>query len=114
MAAALATLRRLHAADAIEHLTRIGRRLRDGLAKQARYHGIGLRQTGPVQMPLVLFDDDPEFEKGSLFTSEALGRGVYLHPWHNMFLSLAHTEADIDRALAATDQALAIVAKRFA
>ncbi len=113
MAAALATLDRLHAADTIDHLTRIGQRFRDGLAAQARRHGIGLRQSGPVQMPLVLFDDDPEFERGALFVSEALGRGVYLHPWHNMFLSLAHTEADIDRALAATDEALGIVAERL-
>ena len=50
-------------------------------------------------MPLVLFDDDPEFAKGYLFTTEALKGGVFLHPWHNMFLSAAHTEADIDEAL---------------
>ena len=29
-----------------------------------------------------------------------------------MFLSLAHTEADIDQALAATDEAFAVVAAR--
>ena len=36
-----------------------------------------------------------------------------LHPQHNMFLSAAHTEADIDRALQATDGAMAAVRKDF-
>lgn len=113
MAAAIATIRKLHASDAVAHLERVGQRLRDGLAAQAARHGIGLRQTGPVQMPMVLFDDDADLAKGGLFTSVALNHGVYLHPWHNMFLSLAHTDADIDRALAATEPAMAAVAARF-
>jgi glutamate-1-semialdehyde 2,1-aminomutase len=40
-----------------------------------------------------------------------LARGVYLHPTHTMFLSTAHTAADIDEALAATDEAMAVVAR---
>lgn len=113
MAAALAVLRRLRETDAIAHMAAMGQRLRDGIAAQARSHGVGLRQTGPAQMPLILFDDDPDFARGALFTAEALARGVYLHPWHNMFLSAAHSPADIDRALEATDHALAAVAARF-
>ena len=65
-----------------------------------------LRQTGPAQMPTVLFADDPEVEKGRLFASEALRGGAWIHPQHNMFLSAAHTDADIDRALQATDGAM--------
>jgi glutamate-1-semialdehyde 2,1-aminomutase len=42
-----------------------------------------------------------------------LARGVYLHPKHNMFLSTAHTEADIDEALEATRVAFEVVATRF-
>jgi glutamate-1-semialdehyde 2,1-aminomutase len=64
-------------------------------------------------MPLVLFDDDPEVVKGKLFCVEALKRGVYLHPTHTMFLSCAHGDAEVDRALEATDAAMAEVAKRF-
>lgn len=113
MAAALAVLARLRDTDAIGHMAAMGQRLRDGLAAQARAHGVGLRQSGPPQMPLILFDDDPDFARGALFVTEALARGVYLHPWHNMFLSAAHGPADIDRALEATDAALAAVAARF-
>src|SRR5205085_2366016 len=94
-----------------EQMRAIGQRLRDGLAAQARRHGVGIRQSGPPQMPTVLFDDDGACVKGSRFVTEALIRGVYLHPKHNMFLSLAHTAADIDFALTVTDAAFAAVAK---
>jgi glutamate-1-semialdehyde 2,1-aminomutase len=113
MAAAVATLTKLHASDAVAHMERLGQRLRDGIDAQSDRHGVGLRQTGPVQMPMLLFDGDPDLERGNLFAETALAHGVYLHPWHNMFLSLAHTDADIEQALDATDKALAAVARRF-
>jgi glutamate-1-semialdehyde 2,1-aminomutase len=34
-----------------------------------------------------------------------LKRGVYVHPWHNMFLSAAMTDGDIDAALDAASGA---------
>ena len=77
-----------------------------------REFGIGVRQSGPPQMPTVLFDDDPDCEKGIASRCEALKRGVYLHPWHNMFLSTAHTEADIDFALEATRAGFKALASR--
>jgi len=40
-----------------------------------------------------------------------LQHGAYLHPWHNMFLSAAHTEDDIAIALRATKTALEAVAR---
>jgi glutamate-1-semialdehyde 2,1-aminomutase len=110
MAAALATLDVLEAENGPEQMRRIGQRLRDGIAAQARRHGVGVRQSGPPQMPTILFDDDADCAKGSRFVLEALHRGVYLHPKHNMFLSLAHTVADIDHALSVTDQAFKVVA----
>ena len=85
----------------------MGQLLRDGLDAQAARYGLNLRQTGPAQMPVILFDDDPELAKGNLFATEALKRGVFMHPWHNMFLSAAHSEADIEEALAVTDRGAA-------
>jgi glutamate-1-semialdehyde 2,1-aminomutase len=110
MAAALATLRKLQALDGIAHMCAMGQRLREGLALQARAHGFAIRQSGPPQMPMLLFDDDPEAALGSAFCALALEQGVYLHPKHNMFLCVAHRAADIDRALEATDRAFAALA----
>lgn len=113
MAAAVATLKKLHREDAVAHMAAMGERLRAGIAAQAAALGVGLRQSGPAQMPMILFDDDPALDKGNLFAVTALDHGAYLHPWHNMFLSLAHTEADIDVVLNATEAGLRAVAERF-
>jgi glutamate-1-semialdehyde 2,1-aminomutase len=114
MAAAIATINKLRATNAIDAMEASGRRLRDGLTEQARRHGVRLTQTGPVQMPLIMFENDQELALGNRFVLEALRRGVYMHPWHNMFLSAAHGFAEIDRVLEATDGALKAVAPSVA
>lgn len=101
MAAARATLRIAREIDVPTHLRAMGLRLREGMATLARQHGIAIRQSGPPQMPLILFDDDPEFRKGRAFCSAALRHGAFFHPQHNMFLSAAHGPAEIDAALEA-------------
>ena len=111
MAAAVATLTELRRIDGPAHMARMGQRLRDGLAERALHHGLRIDQSGPVQMPTVLFVDDPEWKRGFAFCAEALRHGAYLHPKHNMFLSCAHTEADVDAALEAADAGFRHVAR---
>jgi glutamate-1-semialdehyde 2,1-aminomutase len=112
MAAGLATVDTLGSESALAKIERAGARLRDGLAAQARGHGVEIRQTGPPQMPLLTFaGDDEKFTLASEWTDVAARRGAYFHPWHNWFLSAAHTDADIDEALLATDEAFAAVRK---
>ena len=101
MAAARATLRIARETDVPGHIRAMGLRLREGLASLANQHGIAVRQSGPPQMPLMLFDADPEFRKGRAFCSAALRHGAFFHPQHNMFLSAAHGPADIEEALEA-------------
>ncbi len=107
MAAALETLNRIRKSDYLEHIEALGGKLRAGLAERAEAHGLGFRQTGPATMPLFLFEDDPDLRQGFFWSSEMLRRGIYVHPWHNMFLCAAMTEADMDLALAAADGAFA-------
>ena len=64
-------------------------------------------------MPLVLIDDDPTWEKNNFFCNAAAQRGVYMHPWHNMFVCAAHKESDITEALQRTDGAFAALKKQF-
>ena len=110
MAAAVATLDELERIDAPRILRELGQRFRDGIAAQAAKAGVGVRQSGPPQMPTILFDGDVNHAIGERFCQEALKRGVYLHPKHNMFLSTAHTASDIDFALEATDAAFVALA----
>ncbi|MGD9749903.1 MAG: aminotransferase class III-fold pyridoxal phosphate-dependent enzyme [Acidimicrobiia bacterium] len=113
MAAGVETLRILRETDYLEHTVRLGERLRAGWAAAAAEQGFSLRQTGPVQMPQVLFEDDPDLRVGFAFGEAMLERGVYVHPWHNMFLCAAMSEADIDLAIDAATGALAVVRSRL-
>jgi len=112
MAAAIETLRIIRESDYLEHMVALGERLRPGLDAAAAKHGFTLRQSGPVQMPQIMFDDDPDFRVGYGWAEEMLARGVYMHPWHNMFLCAAMTDADIDLTLTAADDAFAALAAR--
>lgn len=107
MAAALVTLKRARESDYLENIQGLGLRLREGLDQRARAAGFSLRQTGPETMPLFLFDEDKDLRKGFFWSSQMLTRGVYVHPWHNMFLCAAMTPKDIDFALDAAEASFA-------
>ena len=64
MAAALETLDLLEEGDAPVYLERIGARLRAGIADIAERHQLSIRQSGPPQMPTIMFEDDPRAERG--------------------------------------------------
>ncbi len=113
MAAAIETIRTHRDEEAVDRMERAGRLLRQGLDSQAASHGVGIRQTGPVQMPELSFEDDAGFDKARLFSATTVRHGAYVHPWHNWFLSAAHSERDIDRALQATEAGFAAVRKTF-
>lgn len=106
MAASLKTVQILRDTDALAHTAAMGQRFREGLDGVARRHGFSLRQTGPAQMPMVLFDGDKDLQIANAFCAAALRHGVYLHPKHNMFLCAAHQPADIDRAIEGADAAM--------
>ncbi|MBI0432240.1 aminotransferase class III-fold pyridoxal phosphate-dependent enzyme [Roseomonas sp. KE0001] len=110
MAAAVATILELRRLDGPAHMRAMGERLRAGLDALSRRYRLPVRQTGPAQMPLMTFDNDPDWAKGDAFCATALRHGAYFHPRHNMFLSCAHTEEDIDRALEAAEAGFQAVA----
>ncbi|WP_223881219.1 aminotransferase class III-fold pyridoxal phosphate-dependent enzyme [Nesterenkonia ebinurensis] len=105
MAAALETLRIIEAVDGPSVMRTSGELLRTGLNEQAESYGFSLRQTGPASMPMIAFDDDPQMERIYSFSDAAVRQGVLFHPWHNMFISLAHTQEEIDKTLVATEKA---------
>lgn len=109
MAASLATLKLIADSDYLERTIALGERLRTGLTEVSGRHGLGLRQTGPAQMPLIMIDEDPTGAKGYFWNNALLKRGVYFHPWHNMFMNTAMTDGDIDHALQAADDAFKLL-----
>jgi glutamate-1-semialdehyde 2,1-aminomutase len=111
-AAALACLAELEASGAVAHMARVGNALRDGLVRQGEAHGLPVRYTGPPAMPFMTFvADEGRFARSRVFAAECAARGVYLHPHHNWFVSAALGDAEVDRILAVTDAAFAVVAR---
>ncbi|MBL4766367.1 MAG: aminotransferase class III-fold pyridoxal phosphate-dependent enzyme [Rhodobacteraceae bacterium] len=114
MAAALETLRIVRESDYLERLQDVGQYFRDTLCAQAKDHGFALRHTGPATMPMVLFQDDPQALYGRHWCRIAMQNGVWLSPYHNMFINGAMARGDIDEALKATDVAFADLKKNWA
>ncbi|KCZ53825.1 hypothetical protein HY29_15860 [Hyphomonas beringensis] len=110
MAASLVTLKILQETDYLERMIGLGTRLRTGLGEIGQRRSISIRQTGPEQMPLIMLADDQgnlDMQRGFAFCSGLMEKGVYFHPWHNMFISAAMTDKDIDMTLEAADRVLA-------
>jgi glutamate-1-semialdehyde 2,1-aminomutase len=110
MAAALKTIEVLRTTSAFERMVAAGDRFAAGIRGQiAELQNVSAAYTGPVTMPYVVFADDADHERISQFAVVCLRHGLYLHPKHNWFLSAAHDDDAIDRALSATAYAFAEV-----
>jgi len=113
MAAAIATINALRDEGGIEQMDVAGKRFREGLDQQARSLGLRITQSGPPALPFLTFDNDDGFQRSRLWAGECARRGVFLAPFHNWFLCAAHSEADIDEALVATEGAFKVVKDKF-
>jgi len=112
MAAGLTTLR-LMTEQAYEHLERLARRLEEGLAAVARERGVPLVVNRVGSMLCPFFSEAPVVDYASAKASDTerfrrvfaglLDRGVSVPPsqFEGWFLSIAHTEEDIDRTIEA-------------
>jgi glutamate-1-semialdehyde 2,1-aminomutase len=111
MAAAIATISTMRTTTAFHDMTAAGERFRIGITAQIDEltHGTA-HYTGPVTMPYVTFGGDVDHSIASAFSKVCLREGLYLHPRHNWFLSAAHDDEVIDRALAATAVAFSEIA----
>jgi glutamate-1-semialdehyde 2,1-aminomutase len=122
MAAGVATLRLLAEPGVYDHLEALGRRLADGLASAARAAGVPYTANRVGSMLTGFFCSGPVLDyatakladtrRYATFFQAMLERGVYLAPsqFEAGFVSLAHTEADIDATIAAAQGAFAAAA----
>ncbi|CAB4966028.1 MAG: aminotransferase class III-fold pyridoxal phosphate-dependent enzyme [Actinobacteria bacterium] len=123
-AAVSATMDLLAEPGLYERQRALGFRLADGLTEIAAANGLPVRVEGIGTVFQLWFSDQPirnwrdaeQYGNEELFTRwyhEMLLRGVLFHPSHleNLFVSLVHTDADIDLTLNAATDALAVVAR---
>ena len=104
MAAALATLNELEKVDAPSVLIKYGEKLNQRLESIASEKGFNLIASGMPSMPYYRLEG-VSFETHIKWIDECVKRGVYMLAYHNHFVSLAHSEEDIDFIEAAAKQA---------
>ena len=124
MAAGLATLRLLTEPGVYDHLERLSARLTAGLGNAALSAGVAYTTNRVGSMFTGFFCPEPVTDYASAkaadtrryarFFHAMLEHGVYLAPsqFEAGFVSLAHTEADIDATLAAAAEAFGEVTSR--
>jgi glutamate-1-semialdehyde 2,1-aminomutase len=122
MAAGFSTLRLMTPA-AYEKLEQLGAALADGLVKAAAAEKVPVQVNRVGSMFTVFFSEKPVFDAASAraastrrfgaFFHAMLENGVYLPPsqFEACFLSIAHTEADLDRTVAAARLGFAAAAQ---
>lgn len=99
MVAALANLKLLYNSKSIEYMNNLGKMLADGLHSCAKYFGFKVEITGTYSVPTMTFEDDNDFKQMIAFSRIMVEQGTLLHPMHNWFVSMAHTEKDITKTL---------------
>jgi glutamate-1-semialdehyde 2,1-aminomutase len=117
--AGLATLGELRKPGTYERLHRTGARLRDGLAAAVRRHGLAAQVSGEAPVFDVIFTGEPivdyratltaDRERIARFNAECLRRGV-VKAVNKIYVSLAHTDADVDATIQVFDEVLAGIA----
>jgi glutamate-1-semialdehyde 2,1-aminomutase len=119
--AGLATLNELKKPGQYDKLHRTGSYLKDGLTRLAARHGMPARVSGEAPVFDIIFTDrdvvdyratlTADRRRIGLFNEECLRRGV-VKAANKIYVSLAHTDADLDETLGVFDEALAAVKRR--
>jgi glutamate-1-semialdehyde 2,1-aminomutase len=118
-AAGLATLDQLQQPGVYERLHALGRRLREGLNALGRELGIPLEAIGDGPVVQAFFGPGPlrryrdtlatDRPRRIAFGVELLRRGLLVNPGEKFYISLAHTDEDMDRALEICREALRVL-----
>lgn len=110
MIAAMATLDEMERLGGVPRLEKLGGMLKEGLESQGKAAGFGARVSGPPAIPYLTFDEDPNLYMNQEFSAAMADRGIFMHPHHNWFISLAHAERDIEITLDAARDAFGVMA----
>ena len=119
MRAGLATLPKLEAVGFYEDVNRKTQRLADGLRTALKDANVPGQVNVAGSLLTIFFTDEPvrnyadakksDSARFAAFFQEMLNRGIFIAPsqFEALFVSAAHTDADIDRAIAAARESIA-------
>jgi glutamate-1-semialdehyde 2,1-aminomutase len=121
-AAGIAALDVLSQPGVYDGLRRVGAKLRAGLVAAGERHGFAVQAPGEDAVFGVRFTDRKPLrtwmdlttankDLGLRWALELLKRGLLVNPNEKFYISIAHTEADVDKTLDIADQAFAALKK---
>lgn len=105
-AAAIATITELIRDPPFDHLARLGALLTSGFDSALNRHSVDGRMVGHPASPYLQFESTVPAELVRRTYEACARRGVLLHPTHQWFISAAHTESDIEHAVASFEESL--------
>jgi glutamate-1-semialdehyde 2,1-aminomutase len=123
MTAGIKTLRIISSPGTYDRLERLSAYLADGLRRAAEENGVEVFISRAGSLLTMFFTAKPVTDYSSaksvrvdrykVFFNEMLQRGIYLPPsqFEALFISLAHTEQDIEKAVRAAEEGLRVVSK---
>lgn len=126
MRAGVAILRELAGASAYERLARLSDRFSSGMKRVIEGSALSLQLNSFGSLSTLFFTDQPiqnyanakksDTKRYAEFFRQMLDRAIFLAPsqFEAAFISAAHTEEDIDRAIAAARDSLAVIAESAA
>jgi len=91
-----------------------GKRLVNGFESMIHDFGIEAKMVGMPVIPMLKFIyDDPEKNEKyrNIFFTDVIEKGIFLHPSYQWFLSLAHTDKDVDDTLNAAESGFSKIKK---
>jgi len=115
MAAAMKCIEILQRDRIIEQVWEKGTWFLEALEKAVAASGMPVTVSGIPPMPFMLFDKVDGFhkERRELFYTETIRRGLFIQPFHHWYISARHTQADLEKAIRAITEALAVVAEKY-
>lgn len=121
-AAGVAALDVLSQPGVYDHLRHIGSRLREGIVASGTRHGFAVQAPGDDAVFGVRFTDrkplrdwidltTADKDLGWRWALELMKRGLLVNPNEKFYISIQHTDADVDQTLAIVDEAFAALRK---
>lgn len=121
-AAGVAALDVLSQPGIYEHLRHIGSRLREGIVASGTKHGFAVQAPGEDAVFGIRFTDrkplrtwmdltTADKDLGWRWAIELMKRGLLVNPNEKFYISIQHTDADVDQTLGIVDEAFAALRK---
>ncbi|MFZ5353867.1 MAG: aspartate aminotransferase family protein [Bacillota bacterium] len=115
MVAALKCMEILERDNILDNLWERGQSFLDRLTSIVEKSGVPATVSGIPPMPFVTFDkvDEKYKERRVFFYTETIRRNLFIQPFHHWYICHRHSDADLDYALNAIEEALEVTNKIY-